>query len=72
MKRIELNKEQIDKLKNMLLEYETYKQFSRSKDAYIFTKTIGVKICPYCNINYTMTIDARAKHILRPDIDHFF
>lgn len=68
MKKIELSKDKIEILKDLLKKRKSYKNFSRNKEkAYNFTKTVGVKICPYCNINYAYTIEG----VLRPDLDHF-
>ena len=51
MKRIELSKKQRDSANQILKKYKDYDSFSRSKeDAYKFTNIIGIKVCPYCNI----------------------
>lgn len=44
-----------------------YEHFSKLKSAYKVAELYNVKVCPYCNINYTYTV---AKHC-RPDFDHF-
>ena len=73
MKKIELSDEQVRKGSEILKKYKSYSDFSKNKnDAYSFTKTVGIKICPYCNINYISTIFSDDKEILRPDIDHYF
>lgn len=55
-------------LQKLLGRYKNYRNFSRDKTrAYKYTETIGLKVCPYCNINYTYTIT----NCIRPDIDHF-
>ncbi|MBO7123125.1 MAG: hypothetical protein J6V90_07590 [Treponema sp.] len=76
MKRIKLSDEQIKRASKILDDFENYKQFSKDKNAaYEFTKTVGVKVCPYCNINYISTVfsdDEKPKGVLRPDIDHYF
>ncbi|HBF68867.1 MAG TPA: hypothetical protein DDW20_06135 [Firmicutes bacterium] len=73
MKRILLDENQRKSLKEILSKFETYSSFSNDKDAaYSFTNIIGVKVCPYCNIEYTYTVyNKKRKHVLRPDIDHF-
>ncbi len=76
MNRIKLSDEQIKRASKILDDFENYKQFSKDKKAaYEFTKTVGVKVCPYCNINFISTVfsdDEKPKGVLRPDIDHFF
>ena len=82
MQQIKLNDKKKRKLTKLLARYDkegkTYSNFSQNKkDAYLFTSTIGVRACPYCNINFTYTVYSRPKshgpigYILRPDIDHF-
>jgi len=73
MKRISLDENQRKSLKEILSKFETYSSFSNDKDAaYSFTNIIGVRVCPYCNIEYTYTVyNERGKPVLRPDIDHF-
>lgn len=51
-----------------------FNQFSQ-KNGYDFTETLGVSVCPYCNLDYTFTLRAMGgemRDILRPPIDHFF
>lgn len=73
MKKIELSETQVEKAKAVLGKYKTFSAFSKNKkDAYNFTNIIGVKICPYCNIEYVYTVyDEKKKPVFRPDIDHF-
>lgn len=73
MKKIKLSSEKIKKLNLILSKFTTYKNFSSNKNAaYKFSNLIGVKVCPYCNINYTYTVFSKRKHtVLRPDLDHF-
>lgn len=73
MKKINLSPETIKQIKDILVKYTTYKAFSKNKeDAYRFTALVGVKICPYCNINYVYTVfDEGGNPVVRPDIDHF-
>ena len=35
-----------------------------------FVKSIDLKTCPYCNRNYTFTIDEKGR--VKPEIDHFY
>ena len=70
MEKIKLTNEQKSKARKILSKYKTYASFIRNKEAaYSFTNIIGIKVCPYCNINYTYTITKGL--IIRPDIDHF-
>ncbi|CAA6827181.1 MAG: Unknown protein [uncultured Sulfurovum sp.] len=39
--------------------------------AYAFVETLGLKSCPYCNRNYTFTVNNKNGK-LRPEIDHFY
>ena len=53
-----------------------YKHFARTNapiteySAYTLVKKLNVNTCPYCNRNYTITVD-KTKRVTRPDIDHF-
>lgn len=73
MKRIDLSNKRKSAANAILSKYTTYSQFSTNKvDAYKFTNIIGVKICPYCNIEYIYTVyDEKGEPVFRPDIDHF-
>ena len=44
-----------------------YEHFSKSKKAYEVAGIYNLKVCPYCNINYTYVVEKRC----RPDFDHF-
>lgn len=73
MKKIELTNKQIENAKDILSKFSNYSMFSKDKKAaYSFTNFIGIKICPYCNIEYIYTVyDESGKTVFRPDIDHF-
>lgn len=73
MKKIELSDGQKDKARSILKKYKTYSAFSKNKeDAFNFTSIIGIKVCPYCNIEYVYTVyKEKKKPVVRPDIDHF-
>ena len=55
---------------------EIYKGFMQEldsdkvKNGYWLMKKLGVKVCPYCNRNYTVTVDADEIKV-RPEYDHF-
>ncbi|MFI3328113.1 MAG: hypothetical protein SNH79_03765 [Rikenellaceae bacterium] len=44
-----------------------------NKHGYWLAEELGVKVCPYCNRNYTSTIKkgARGQNSVRPQFDHF-
>lgn len=73
MKKIELKKRDKDNAEILLSKFANYSKFSKDKDAaYKFTNLIGIKICPYCNIEYIYTVyDINKQPVFRPDIDHF-
>lgn len=63
---------QKNKLKKILNKYTKYSDFIKSKvDAYEYAKILGLRICPYCNINYIYTVTKGKEKIIRPDFDHF-
>lgn len=70
MKKITFNKIQAEKI---LRPFSSYADFSKDREAaFKFTNLVGVKVCPYCNIEYTYTVYRdKNKPVLRPDIDHF-
>jgi len=53
-----------------------YKKFSAKSyteyRAYALARKLKVNTCPYCNRNYTVTVERGKKQIVRPDFDHFF
>lgn len=52
-----------------------YNSFSRDKsNAYKLAKCLGIRVCPYCNINYIYVVKGKNKddNISRPDFDHFY
>lgn len=44
---------------------------NKMKNGYWLMKELDVKVCPYCNRNYTITI-ATSKVSVRPEYDHFY
>lgn len=51
---------------------KAYDLFSKSKeDAYKVANIYGLKVCPYCNINYTYVVIDEDDLVCRPDFDHF-
>ena len=82
MQRIVLTTVKKRKLNKILNRHSTYKKFSATKiDAYEYTATLGVRVCPYCNIHFTYTVyettntngvgGTHETPVCRPDIDHF-
>ena len=73
MKKVDISDNDKQKAKLLLEKFKNFSSFSRNKvDAYRFTNIVGVKVCPYCNINYTYTVfNNKRKAVIRPDIDHF-
>ena len=73
MKIINISDDDKQKAKQLLEKFKNFSSFSRNKvDAYCFTNIVGVKVCPYCNINYTYTVyNNEGNTVVRPDIDHF-
>lgn len=81
MQKIELSKDQKRKLNQLLNRHSTYEKFSASRhDAYAYTTTLSVRVCPYCNINFTYTVYEKRNSlgpggahepVVRPDLDHF-
>lgn len=56
---------------------DLYKNFSDTDKAYKILETLGVKVCPYCNRQYTFTVKEKGKEgkegkKARPQFDHFF
>lgn len=38
---------------------------------YTLAKKLNVNVCPYCNRQYTFTVNSKNKNIVRPSFDHF-
>ena len=78
---IELHQEYLDNFHDNLYDHNlrltrifNYNYFSDKNtaySAYTLAKKLNFNTCPYCNRNYTVTVD-RNKKIVRPDFDHFF
>lgn len=72
MKIIVLNEKKRIEIKKILGRYKKYKAFSDCQaDAYRVAELYNVKVCPYCNINYTYTVFTKNRYVCRPDFDHF-
>lgn len=45
----------------------------RDKYGYWLLKTLNIKVCPYCNRQYTFTIEKEKKKVkVSPELDHFY
>lgn len=61
-----------DRIKRNEAYLAAYNLFSRNKkDAYKVAELYNIRVCPYCNINYTYVVNSGRKHVCRPDFDHF-
>jgi hypothetical protein len=63
------------KIKNVF-DYSSFiTKSSRKKndkwDAYSLADELGIDVCAYCNRNFTFTLIAGKKKIVRPEFDHF-
>lgn len=61
-------------LKRMRDIYKGFMQDNYEKDeinGYWLMEKLGVRVCPYCNRNYTITIKTKDFKV-RPEFDHFF
>lgn len=60
--------------KQTLFDIFNYKKFTTqapSYNSYSLSKSLGVDVCPYCNRQYTFTLDTKTGRT-RPEFDHFF
>lgn len=72
MKKITRSKDDEDEIKRILASHTTYDAFTKhQKHAYRVAELYNVKVCPYCNINYTYTVYKDNGFVCRPDFDHF-
>lgn len=51
-----------------LEEIFQYEKFSNSKEARQILRILGMDVCPYCNMAFTMTLEKK----VRPQFDHYF
>lgn len=72
MKIIKRSKKSENEIKKILGKYKNYEAFSKNRtDAYRVAELYDVKVCPYCNINYTYAVYTKDRFVCRPDFDHF-
>jgi len=63
------------KTKNELKKIFNYDSFVKKKseyNAYILAEKLKIRVCLYCNRDYTLTIRKNGIGITRPEFDHFF
>jgi hypothetical protein len=77
------NPKQLVELSNKLCNFrdpvlKRFKKFMNStyqkninKHGHWLTTSLGINVCPYCNLNFTHTITKKSKK-LRPEFDHFY
>lgn len=62
--------------KKGLISVFNYKRFSskttRPYNAYDLAAKLDVRVCPYCNRQYTFTVVTVNENLIRPEFDHFF
>lgn len=54
-----------------IINYKDYKKRYETWSAYDFVMELGVKVCPYCNMNYVVPIYGMNGKA-RADLDHFY
>lgn len=54
-----------------IISYKEYKKRYTTWSAYDFVMELGIKVCPYCNMNYIVPIYG-IKGKARADLDHFY
>lgn len=66
--------DQIDFLFNKIFDYEEwFEKLAPDKDwgPYQLTESLGMKVCSYCNRQYTFSLSKGKNKITRPELDHF-
>lgn len=65
--------ENISFLYDEIFDYEGFSKIKPNEDwgPYQLLKKLEIKVCPYCNQQYTFTIQKGNEKIFRPDLDHF-
>lgn len=55
-----------------IFDYDSFTQKNTDWNAYALCEKLDVRICPYCNQQFTFTITEGDDKIIRPELDHFF
>jgi len=65
--------EKIDDIKQKYFNYKSVIEFKKNKEshAYWLMKELNIRVCPYCNRNYTFTVGHQGSGC-RPEFDHFY
>ncbi|CAI8913718.1 hypothetical protein [Chryseobacterium sp. IT-36CA2] len=56
----------------LIFDYKWFSSKSRKYGTYELAKKLNVRICCYCNRNYTTTVISSDSKISRPQFDHFY
>lgn len=58
---------------NKVFNYDWFVKlaFSEKWNAYKLTESLGLKVCCYCNRQYTFTVSKDKSKLTRPELDHF-
>lgn len=56
----------------LIFDYKWFSSKSRKYGTYELAKILGIRICCYCNRNYTTTVIRKNEKISRPQFDHFY
>lgn len=54
----------------LLTEVFRYEAFSKEEGFHALLRDMDVRVCPYCNMQHTFTVDKNGSYV-RPQIDHF-
>lgn len=55
-----------------IFRYDLFTKKKKEYNAYDLAEKLDIRVCPYCNRNYTLTVQTSTKSIVRPDFDHYF
>lgn len=55
-----------------IFDYDKFTKKNTDWNAYALCEKLDVRICPYCNQQFTFTIIKDDAEIMRPELDHFF
>lgn len=61
-----------DTFSNIIQKAIGYKYYREQGRLVVLAKKINVKVCPYCNMQYTLVADENSKTLARFQFDHFF
>lgn len=64
-------KKAIERSVSVVMCYKSFITKSKRYDAYVLAENLDIRVCPYCNRQYTITV-SRSGKTLRPEFDHFF